>query len=42
MQFCKIFSYWRDFYIPYCNESWNCYHPEEVWNVTCQHSQYMG
>jgi hypothetical protein len=24
------------------NESWNRYHPEEVWNVMCQHSHYMG
>jgi hypothetical protein len=24
------------------NESWNRYHPEDVWNVMCQHSHYTG
>jgi hypothetical protein len=24
------------------NESWNRYHPEDVWNTMCQHSHYTG
>jgi hypothetical protein len=24
------------------NESWNRYHPVDIWNAMCQHSHYMG